>query len=367
MASERVVLEERDVGFLVDPEAHFVSLVDRGANQIPFRIVKAWSGKETMVKRVLQEIIAPSDVGPEDLRAQLSEETFQMLKFDKTRDLGKFRVYEQVERDKFDEETLELVELDAEKGIRGIVGTLKEQGVIGKLFRRAEKKAVVEVPEELPTVSREELVKQYSAEVDEQLFAAVGAIASIMAQEGWDEKKRSRAISDALDALKEFLVGVVGITKGAAMEVGIRMEPVEEKVEEVVVGEEESLEAAVVEDVQKEEEVVEVVVGEEESLEAAVVEDVQKEEEVVEDVQKEEEVDQIQELRERLEQLCGLVESVKALAEAVEGIKAEQKEVRELVEKSAASPVVYRGEADVDRQKGERKREPVFKGIFDFS
>ena len=120
--NEKRIQEEREVAFMVDPEARFVSLVKRGANQIPFRIVK-----EQKPMKVLQSLIVPKGTEKDAIKGILGTELEDVVKFDKEVEKGGLVSYEQIPRASFKEDSVEMVTLNEEKGIVGIQGEMVEK------------------------------------------------------------------------------------------------------------------------------------------------------------------------------------------------------------------------------------------------
>lgn len=349
MGVQSTITETREVGFLVDPEARFVSLVDRGANQIPFRIVKIQKGEGTVMKKVLHELIVPDGISDDEIRSVFSEETAPLLKFDKTREIGKIRLIEQVEREKFDTSSFELVDIDPERGIKGIAGVLKEEekkGLIAKIFKRSEEQKLAEViglsdEAAMDRSARSEFLKNViSPSIEDQLFVAMSNVAGILAQEAWDEKDRRKVISGILDTLKDYLFGVLTISKSDALSVNIYREQKKEPI---------------VEEKRKEER---------EEQVAQETEVVMKDESVIEEENLEEETDNIVKEESSAAKENVIDDTMNEVKKQMAEIKEELNKLREELRKSmTVSEAVYRSEAKGSVKKN--RKENIFKGILD--
>ena len=83
--------------YFKEPEAHFVSLVKRGANRTPFHIAK----QETEPMKIIHCIIAKKGTDADAIKAAVGEETSQLLKLDAPTESGAFTVYEQHKAEAF--------------------------------------------------------------------------------------------------------------------------------------------------------------------------------------------------------------------------------------------------------------------------
>lgn len=204
----------REVGFLVDPEVSHVSIVTRGANQTPFKVVKNLKGGEKMTK-VVYSIVAPKNVSQEDIQKALGEELINIVKFDNSTESGEVVRYVQQPIDSFKEDTLSLVEINKELGIKALCAEPKEEdaGFIGKLFK---KKAEVIMTDEadLPI---EEVLKSMSWEVDDEMYAMVQAVRGVLSQTNGDISKKLKTVKDIWGNFYTFLSDSLNVTKGEAL------------------------------------------------------------------------------------------------------------------------------------------------------
>lgn len=384
MAITERITGEYEVGFLVDPEAHYVSLVDRGANQIPFKIVKIQKGEGDTMKKVLHKLIVPSGLSDDDVRKAFSDETAPLLKFQKVDTIGKFRLIEQVERDKFDSSTFELVNIG--NGIKAVTGHLKEgakQGIIAKIFRQPSQEvvAVAEAIAENDDDRREFVKGVISPAVDEQLFMAMSNVAGILAQEGWSEKDRRKTIAGILDTLREYLFGVLSISKSDALDVKLAKKDNENKaqadsetviskkeqiVEEVISKDEQIAKEVISEDGQTAEAEADVrVATKEKSEDHSESEDHNKSE----DRNKSNEPEELEKSDSEAENMSNeqsdkdAIEPILEIKQQLEFLKAEIDKLKDELQKSApASRAVYRSEAQGSAKKT-KQQTSVFKGI----
>lgn len=210
---------EKEVVFMLEPTANFVSLVDRGANQIPFRVVKAnKKGKEmTQVKKILQSIIAPNDLSIDTIQESLGEDVQKVLKFDREAKRGGFKSYEQLPRESFKPESFELVTLDAEAGIRGVQGELadpEQKGIVARLFKREPQMEVIELDESAIKVESAEVQKSYSYELSEELSLLSQALYGLLFQEKGEMAEKLAAVDTVLANFRSFVEEALSVTKG---------------------------------------------------------------------------------------------------------------------------------------------------------
>lgn len=212
---------EREVGFLIDPTAHFISLVHRGANQTPFRVVKTKKEGDGEMPKVLQAIIAPKDLSKDVVSSIFTEETRQLLKFDKSSEHGAHVSFEQLPRTAFKADSFELVVLDAQKGVKGLRAEPLETGkpsLITRLFKTEEKpQEAIELPEDVPAVDVEVAKSEYTDKCFSELYNATDAIRAILAQERGEPGQKMQMVKVVLSNLEQFLDETLTVTKEEAL------------------------------------------------------------------------------------------------------------------------------------------------------
>ena len=229
--SEVITTQEyKEVGFLLDPEVTHVSIVDRGANQTPFKVVKNDKGGGKMTKAVYS-IVAPKSVSKEDIQKALGEELINIVKFEDSTENGEVVRYVQQPIDSFKEDTLSIVELDKELKIKALCAEPKveSEGVIGKLFKKRNQ-VILTDEEPLPI---EEVVKSMSWEVSDEMYAMFSAIDGIVSQTNGDVSKKLKAIKDIWGNFYSFLSDAISVSKGEALALSVPTKEIksEEKLE----------------------------------------------------------------------------------------------------------------------------------------
>jgi len=222
------VQQEREVVFLVSPKAHFVSLVGRGANQTPFRVVKTQEKQGDAPVKVLQSLIVPAGMDQEAVCGLFDEDVRGVLKFDKALGNGKNTVFEQYARSAFKAESLELVTLDEKSGVLAVRGELSDTdqgGVIAKLFKPVKKAEALEISDDLSAMAPEAVVKAVSDAVYGELYRACEASQMILFQESTPDVDKVAMVQKLLLGFVEYLTSVLPVTKGAPL---IKPEPVDQ-------------------------------------------------------------------------------------------------------------------------------------------
>jgi ElaB/YqjD/DUF883 family membrane-anchored ribosome-binding protein len=236
---------EREINFLVDPEIKYVSIVSRGANGVPFKIVKNLDGEN--MQKVLHSIIAPKGTDPNDIKKLMGEDLESIVKLDSGMESGSHVTFVQQPRESFKADSLELFDIDKEKGIKGLRGlpVVEEKGLIGKLF--AKQQEVIFIDDSLESQSKEDTVKYMSWELHDELEALEDAIEGILSQEAGDPQAKIEMVNAVMANFIKFVGDVITVTKGEALKIEKRGSPANTPAEEIPVEENTPVEPAVVE------------------------------------------------------------------------------------------------------------------------
>lgn len=218
MAEVKTVQMEKEVGFLIDPEVTHVSIVDRGANQTPFKVVKNDKGGEKrMTAKVVYSIVAPKTVSTEEITKALGEDLTNIVKYDNKTENGEVVRYVQQPIDSFKEDTLSIVDIDKELNIKALCAEPKVESdnIIGKLFK---KKAQVILTDE-QDLPLEEVVKSMSWEVSDEMYAMFSALDGVISQTNGDVSKKLKAVKDIWSNFYSFLSDALAVSKGEALSI----------------------------------------------------------------------------------------------------------------------------------------------------
>jgi hypothetical protein len=173
----------KDIVFMYEPKARFVSLVGRSANKTPFKVVK--NEKEIPMK-VLQSIVAQAGTDVEAIKAAFDPEVRDALKLTEAEQFGKFVTYIQGPREAFKADSLEVVALKEDNSLLGIQGELVEPDEnfivrAAKLFKSQKQEKYVATEDGAP-IDAEVLKSQLSSEMWGEVSALRDALYGILEQ-----------------------------------------------------------------------------------------------------------------------------------------------------------------------------------------
>jgi hypothetical protein len=202
-------VKEKKIVFLSNPESgpepRFVSLVRYGANGTPFNIVKNEKSKnleDTMPMKVLQSVVTMSGVTADVVKAAFNEEVRDAVNLSAPKASGSFTAYEQVPRDSFKSESLEVVSLNDDNSIFGIQGELVEQpaGIVSKLFKKpAQKSEFIGMSDTDVAVSVDVLKSKLGSALWEERDALNELIRGVLGQEHGDVTQKIAVIRQGMD------------------------------------------------------------------------------------------------------------------------------------------------------------------------
>ena len=208
MQSETTRVKKK-VGMLENVDVEFVSLVEHGANQQPFRVVKQEGGERFKMKdNKVQAILVPNDMTMEDLA---KDEKFAFLTEAITSKAVKFETYTkyvQADVEKFEKDSIRLVKL---KGASlAIVGSLVpgvEDRSLLSLGDEVEKAAIIPINSvfDIP-VEGKQLILSFGDLFHRELDSFISIIMNALRQSSGDSKKRKQIVLSAFEAFKNFMV-----------------------------------------------------------------------------------------------------------------------------------------------------------------
>lgn len=224
MAIKKIVeMQKKKIDFLVGVDPTFVSLVRHGANQQPFRIIKAEKGGEEKMSMVVQSILLPKNVSLEGLQAKDGLEWLADAKTDEVTQHGEYKKLIQMKEDKFDKNSLSLVKLD-KSGAFALAGHLVDKADLGSalsLGRQATEKVPSIQPAPIDTVVAEEprpaFVLTFRDMFEKELSSFLDVVRGSLSQSSAGQKQRKKTVMDALDAFKNFLsIGIDALGQSKA-------------------------------------------------------------------------------------------------------------------------------------------------------
>lgn len=200
------------VVYMTDPEAHYVSLVKRGANKTPFRIVK--QQKENSMK-IIQRLVVKKGTDVSAIQAAVGEEAAKALQFDVPKEAGAFTEYVQQPEEAFKADTLGVISLADDNSILALCGEMVEKSEgfsISKLLTKKSQKKVVEVPDTQEEMKAEVLKSCLSDNMWREMDALCSGINAILSQETGENGKRLemvRTLCENFIATLEVTVSVL--------------------------------------------------------------------------------------------------------------------------------------------------------------
>ena len=172
---------ENDIVFMAEPIVEFVSLVKRGANRSPFKILKSEKGGNPMPSKVVQAVLMPKGLSEKAIATHL-----EGYRADGLVEHESYVEYTQVDKAAVDEESIEVIKMDEEDKVFGIVATLKEEN------------------EEQATVEKDSLDYATMDSLYIELYAMADIVSGAMRQSNVKAKDRSRTIMTAIENFKSF-------------------------------------------------------------------------------------------------------------------------------------------------------------------
>lgn len=196
---------EKDITFLEDADVEFVSLVRHGANQQPFRIIKAEGGKEM---RVVQSILVPSGIDITDLTSQGGLGWLSEASVETKEEFEGYDKFVQRAPEEFDG-ALSLVKLH-ESGTYALIGKLADgvdQSKALTLGEVAKDIGIGAAPMDTPVATVEGPLYQITFRdmFEKELSSFLNVVRGAMSQSSADGTKRKKQVMTALDSFKNFL------------------------------------------------------------------------------------------------------------------------------------------------------------------
>lgn len=142
------------VVYMTDPEAKFVSLVGRGANRTPFRIVK---NQEEPSMKIIQRIVARKGTDVAAIQEAVGAEAASVLNLTNVQESGAF---------------------------------IQNEGFVSKLLSRSNPRKGVEVPDSLSPISEETLKGDMSHIVWTELGALCNALGGVLEQSASEDSDK---------------------------------------------------------------------------------------------------------------------------------------------------------------------------------
>ena len=195
--SNNKIVAENEVTWLMNPDVEFVSLVGRAANQTGFKILKSQEGVSNMPNKAIYKVLVPKKTSTKKLNEFAEEHGFSVDKEMKaTSELEGFNTFKQMEDEKLDfEQEQNVIALDKENGIYGIVATLQEE-------------------DEEAGLDEEKAVDWETADkVFDALMGMTDMVAGALRQPGASDASQRQSVMTAVDNFRKYAEAVLANNK----------------------------------------------------------------------------------------------------------------------------------------------------------
>lgn len=208
---------EDEVTFLTDTDVEYVSLVGHGANRTPFRILKNDKGGLKMEK-VVTAVLIPKKASEEDVTAFL-----EGYRQDSIKEYDTYKSYIQVDADAVNPDTVEIIHINKDSGVLGVVGALieKEEPVekeeTEETVPKADAETVAEAKAEEDQVTAFDLVPINKEAVDwatlddvyMELYAMADIVSGSLRQSSMEEGSRKTTVLTAISNFYSFAEAIL--------------------------------------------------------------------------------------------------------------------------------------------------------------
>ena len=203
---------EDEVTFLTNVDVEFVSLVRHGANRTPFKILKSDKGGSTMEKVVIAVLI-PKSISDEDAKAHL-----EGYRTDEVKEYDTYKSYIQVDQESIDLESAEIIQLNDEARVLGVVAFLanpeeKDAENAGKDPDKDSDAAKADEDIEPKVIEKEALDYATLDDVYMELYAMADIVGGALRQSTMDANDRKKIVSTAISNFATFADMVLSNTK----------------------------------------------------------------------------------------------------------------------------------------------------------
>lgn len=190
---------ETEVEYMEDLDVGFISLVDKGANRVPFKVIKS----EESMDDVIQSVITPLGKSLTDYEVPLFSSDFKIAK---TENHGDYTKHISFSMSDLKEESVKLVRLNEEDSAFVIIGQPKTPNESHIVY----KASIMDTPVKFS----ENVVETFGDEFYCQLNNLVNSLTGTMSLDKLDNKKKKAAIANSLDAFKIFIAAGLDMNSG---------------------------------------------------------------------------------------------------------------------------------------------------------
>ena len=117
---KKTKIVEKDVDYMVDPSAAYVSLVTHGANGESFLVVKS-KDKNLPSGMVVQRVIVPKSLDKEE-----ADQLLEKFNVEDEQDYPTHLAYNQIALDRCESDSFHVIKMDDDGKLMAVVGKLKD-------------------------------------------------------------------------------------------------------------------------------------------------------------------------------------------------------------------------------------------------
>lgn len=173
---------EKDIDYMVDPSASFVSLVSHGANGESFFVVKS-KDKDVVVQRVIV---------PKSLDRKEADKLLDQFNTEDEVDFPTHLAYDQIPADQCEKESMRVVKLNKEGTLFGVVGKLIDEKKVKSISKKED-------------VVLKQIDSNTRWDISDESYAMERLIISAACQSKADTEWQKATMLMAVDNFKSFL------------------------------------------------------------------------------------------------------------------------------------------------------------------
>lgn len=190
---------ETEVEYMEDLDVGFISLVDKGANHVPFKIIKS----EDSMDDVIQSVVTPLNKSLADFEAPFFSSDFSIAK---TENHGEYTKHISFPVSDLKEDSIRLVRLSEDESAFIVVGQPKVPSESHIVY----KASIMDMPVKLSEMG----VKTFGDDFYSELTHLIDSVSGTMSLEKLENKKKKAAIANALDAFRIFISAGLDMNSG---------------------------------------------------------------------------------------------------------------------------------------------------------
>jgi hypothetical protein len=206
------LLVEAEVEYMNDLDVQWISLVNKGANRTPFKIIKNENTKEELMEDVIQSIIIPSSKSIDDYKEK--HEWAKLFKVEKTENHEVYNKYINIPLEKLDNDSIRLVKLSKDDDAFALIGKpLEIEGEFLVYKGIMDSPMEVDVPDG-PAAVGGGYVQTFGDLFFEELDNLLKVVIGTMELSEMANKMKKSIVFNSLDSFKSFLAAGLDTSAG---------------------------------------------------------------------------------------------------------------------------------------------------------